>query len=158
MIIGFEIPGTPTPKGRPRHGRGRTYTPAKTVKAEAAIASRAREFFTEPMTGPVHVDIVCAFKPAASWSKKKTAEHLGMPHEQRPDHDNLSKLVCDALNGIAYFDDSQVAKATVEKVWASTERTIISVYPIRETWRQAAEAAQMTIDEILTKSIQRAAE
>lgn len=158
MIIGFEIPGTPTPKGRPRHGKGFTYTPAKTVQAEAAIARRAREFFTEPLVGPVHVDIVCAFKPAKSWSKKKTAEHLGEPHIQRPDHDNLSKLVCDALNGIAYHDDSQVAKATVEKVWASTERTIISIYPIRETWKQVADAAQMTIDEILSQSIKRAAE
>ncbi len=31
------------------------------------------------------------------------------------DFDNLAKSVCDALKGIAWVDDCQVARATVEK-------------------------------------------
>lgn len=37
----------------------------------------------------------------------------------KPDWDNIGKAVCDALNGIAYKDDSQVVSANVYKVWAS---------------------------------------
>lgn len=151
MIIGFEVSGRPFPKQRPRTTKtGRTYTPAKTALAEKAIKNRASEFFSGfRFAGPVHVDIIFVFKPAKSWSKKRTQKAIGQPHEQCPDVDNLSKLVCDALNGIAYVDDKQVAKCTSEKVWGLTERTIISIYPHKDTWRDAADAAQLSVDEVL---------
>ena len=42
----------------------------------------------------------------------------GTPKLTRPDADNLVKLVADALNGIAYGDDSQIVEAHVYKRWA----------------------------------------
>lgn len=35
----------------------------------------------------------------------------------KPDADNIAKIVCDGLNGIAYKDDKQIVSLTVLKVW-----------------------------------------
>ena len=34
---------------------------------------------------------------------------------KKPDADNIAKVVCDALNGLAYKDDAQVIDLTVHK-------------------------------------------
>ena len=36
----------------------------------------------------------------------------------KPDCDNIAKAVLDALNGLAYKDDSQVTELTVRKLYA----------------------------------------
>jgi Holliday junction resolvase RusA-like endonuclease len=33
----------------------------------------------------------------------------------KPDWDNVGKIVCDALNGVAWHDDAQIVDAHVEK-------------------------------------------
>jgi Holliday junction resolvase RusA-like endonuclease len=48
-----------------------------------------------------------------SWSKKKRAEMMGKPHQQRPDLDNLEKAVQDAL----CKEDSHIHKHKTSKVW-----------------------------------------
>ena len=47
----------------------------------------------------------------------------------KPDTDNIAKIVCDALNGVAYHDDKQITSLTVDKVWAEDgiERVEIDV-------------------------------
>lgn len=128
MRISFEVPGKPFGKERPRATRGgRMYTPAKTVAREAAFAKDAAEHFEAPIVGPCRVDVIAVFKPAKSWTKKKTREALGKPHTQKPDRDNVEKLVLDALNGIAYVDDAQVWEGYSRKVWGPEEKTIVTV-------------------------------
>ena len=39
---------------------------------------------------------------------------------KKPDCDNIAKIVLDALNGIAYYDDSQVVSLVVRKHYAET--------------------------------------
>jgi Holliday junction resolvase RusA-like endonuclease len=41
-----------------------------------------------------------------------------MPKTKKPDIDNLTKAILDALNGIAWNDDAQVAQITAKKVWS----------------------------------------
>ena len=48
-----------------------------------------------------------------SWSKKKRAEHVGRPHQQRPDIDNLHKALLDAI----FEEDSAVWDARITKIW-----------------------------------------
>lgn len=38
-----------------------------------------------------------------------------VPHEKKPDLDNLAKSVLDALNGIVWRDDAQVASLSMSK-------------------------------------------
>jgi Holliday junction resolvase RusA-like endonuclease len=73
------------------------------------------------------VTIWATFEPAPSWSKKKTAEHLGRYHTQKPDLDNIEKSILDGLNGIAFKDDSQVADVSKRKVWGPVARVVVTV-------------------------------
>jgi Holliday junction resolvase RusA-like endonuclease len=117
----FSIPGKPTGKGRPRAttigGHARQYSPAKTVSYEGKVALAYRQAYPgEPpyQAGvPLEVSIVALFAIPTSWAKRRKATarwHTGMP-----DADNIAKIVCDALNGIAWTDDAQVARETVLK-------------------------------------------
>ena len=127
-MIRFEIPGKPFAKQRPRMTRqGRTYTPEATVSFERTVQVIAAEHFKQPLVGPVRITIHAIFEPAKSWSKKKRSEHMWMPHTQKPDADNISKAIKDALNRIAYADDSAVADLRVKKQWGDTARTIVTV-------------------------------
>ena len=51
-----------------------------------------------------------------SWSKKKRAEMEWKPHRQRPDIDNLTKAVLDAL----YAEDCVVWSLSIVKQWNSS--------------------------------------
>lgn len=61
-----------------------------------------------------------------SWSKKKRTEMLGKPHQQRPDIDNLSKAVMDAL----CEDDSYIYCLHAEKFWADDPGIDINIIPV----------------------------
>jgi Holliday junction resolvase RusA-like endonuclease len=52
-----------------------------------------------------------------SWSKKKKAVMWGKPHTSKPDIDNLVKAILDALNGVAFNDDSQIWEIQSSKIW-----------------------------------------
>ena len=36
----------------------------------------------------------------------------------KPDSDNIAKIICDGLNGVAYNDDKQIISLKIEKAWA----------------------------------------
>lgn len=52
----------------------------------------------------------------ASWSKKRRAQMLGQPHQQKPDVDNLAKALLDAC----LAEDQGVWDMRVTKRWADT--------------------------------------
>jgi Holliday junction resolvase RusA-like endonuclease len=101
------IPGDPASKGRPRFYQGRTITDAKTHKAEKVIADEFHRKYPDaaPLEGDVW--ILCSFY---------------MGSRRRKDWDNLAKLVCDALNGIAYLDDQQITKCVCFKILPDKKR------------------------------------
>ena len=114
-MIDLTIPGVPVPKGRPRFGGGRAYTPKKTAVAERSFSFRVREALASshhlfPLAGPLVLRCVFTF-PATR------GKILGDFHTQKPDLDNCAKLVLDSLNGFVFVDDAQVASLTVEKRW-----------------------------------------
>ena len=45
----------------------------------------------------------------------------------KPDCDNISKNICDALNEIAYPDDRQIAKLIVEKKFNTENYTVVEI-------------------------------
>ena len=123
------VVGEPVSKGRPRFGRGKTYTPAKTIAAETFIQLCAtQKGVLKMMNGPLRLTITFSMGIPKSWSAKKKAEaELGnIRPTGKPDIDNLIKLVGDALNGIAYKDDSQIVEIQAVKKYGKPQ-TIIHI-------------------------------
>ena len=121
--------GEPVSKGRPRFGRGKTYTPAKTIAAETFIQLCAtQKGVPKMMNGPLRLTVTFSMGIPKTWSAKKKAEaELGnIRPTSKPDIDNLIKLVGDALNGIAYKDDSQIVEIQAVKKYGKPQ-TIIHI-------------------------------
>lgn len=133
-IISITLSGIPRPKGRPRFGKGRIYTPTSTKSYEAGLKLVVRRAMDgrQPLQGAL-VLIVKAFLPIPkSWSKKKKS--MAMESKifptGRPDADNLLKSV-DALNGVVWEDDAQVVDARVAKFYSQEPRLEIVVGPMQ---------------------------
>lgn len=113
----FTLEGDPIPKGRPRHGRsGHSFTPKRTRDAEDAIRTRLLELDITPFDVPVTVTLTfyCATR-------------------RRTDLDNLMKLVCDAMNKVAYTDDHLIHSLRGRlhrKALGETPRTEVRITPL----------------------------
>ena len=129
-MIELVFMGAPVAKGRPRFGDGRTYTPAKTLKAENDIQTQAKTQGVRRLEGALGILIAFHMPIPESWSKKRRSEAVGGYHISRPDADNLKKLVLDALNGLAWDDDSQVAYSVCSKVYSDTPRTEVQIWQL----------------------------
>ena len=129
-MIKLTVPGTPTPKGRPRLGRYGTYTPQKTVDYENLIKQHWNIQYGSavPLEGPLEARITFIFEVPKSWSKRKKELALERytPHTSRPDLDNLIKCL-DALNGLAFKDDSQISSLTADKCYGASAMMILEL-------------------------------
>jgi|GEM_PF-255202 len=132
--IVFTVPGEPTGKGRPRFTRnGAPHTPKKTASYEAAVRAcflqAVRGSFV-PIDEPVCVLVEAFFQaPKRMCTKKLRPQVLeeSLPCTKKPDADNVLKIVCDSLNGIAYRDDSLVAEAVIVKRWSLSPRVHVTI-------------------------------
>lgn len=126
MNIVFKIPAVPV--AQPRHraavinGRAVTYEAPKSAPIHAFKATCRLAYETHmdagPFAGPLAVQLWCVFPRPQSKTRKANRERR-LWHASRPDCDNLAKAVLDALNGLAWVDDSQVARLRVEKVYGT---------------------------------------
>jgi len=78
---------------------------------------------------PLSVYIQYHISPPKSLSLLKRLKLIGTFHTKKPDIDNLSKIILDALNGYAWKDDAQVAELSAIKIYAKEEKTIIKIIP-----------------------------
>lgn len=125
------IDGVPVAKGRPRFGRYGTYTPKKTQEYEEYVKMcwLAKYGSVQPLQQSLEVNIAFYLPIPKSVNKKQRAEMLDgkIKHTKKPDIDNLIKSVLDALNGIAYSDDSKIIKVAAEKQYSEKPRTEIQI-------------------------------
>jgi Holliday junction resolvase RusA-like endonuclease len=49
---------------------------------------------------------------------------------KKPDIDNIEKIIFDALNGIAYNDDSQIVSCWADKFYSTVPRVEVVIYGI----------------------------
>ena len=128
----FIVPGAPVPQPRARiTTRGKfahAYTPKKhpITAYREAIRAAAIAAGAKPHRGLVCVYVIASFKRPASHSTKKGLKKTA-PKTPKPDGDNLLKGILDALNGIAYEDDSQAEKLFVWKRFAETAETRVTI-------------------------------
>ncbi len=132
MVLTFEVPGRPQGKGRPRAytsgGHTRMYTPEQTVTYENWIRlCYQRAYPRVKLAAPVKLEVNAYFTIPKSYSKKR--KFACLMNETRPtakpDADNILKAVCDALNGTAYHDDSEVAEMHIAKLYGMQEHLAV---------------------------------
>lgn len=126
-----------SPKALKRHRtfrRGKfvgTYDPSKNDKADflQVIQNKAPD---KPIEGPVFLVIQFFFdRPKSHYRTGKFAgklkENAPFWHKSRPDLDNLIKFITDAMNGVFYRDDAQIAKITALKIYGERPLTEILI-------------------------------
>lgn len=114
----FTIPGKPMGQPRVRFARMgnfvKTYDPKEATSYKATIIQLAREVGITPMEGPIRL-AVTAYMPRPKRLCRKSDPQGELDAECKPDWDNIGKIVSDALNGVAYADDSQIIEGRVLK-------------------------------------------
>lgn len=146
-MITFSVPGPPHGKARARTVRSKkgesiSYTPARTKYYEHQILSAflfeagnpKKPVFAKGV--PVRIRITAYYKPAARTTKKdmlkiQNGEKFPL---RKPDVDNITKAVLDALNKAAYHDDSQVIEITARKFYSVNEGLTVEIGGAAEEW------------------------
>lgn len=130
METKFYIDATPIGKGRPRVTRHGTYTPKKTQEYEKYV----KHCFVKsceapaPLGRPLFCIIRAYFPVPKSYTKKQHAELPEKPYTKKPDADNIVKSILDALNGIAYEDDSAICEIYCTKYYTARESGYSEVF------------------------------
>lgn len=100
-----------TPLGKPRQTQRDKWARRPAVLRYRAFCDEVRlRGVSLPVSG---CRITFVIPMPESWSKKKRAELIGRPHQQKPDVDNLHKALMDAV----FDDDSAVWDARITKIW-----------------------------------------
>lgn len=134
----FEVPGKVRGKGRPRFMRnGHTYTDKNTVEYEKAIRNAYLRLSRYVSERSVRISIYICFAPNKSDSKRNRAVKLSNEKapKKKPDIDNVIKIVLDALNGVAYKDDTQVNEIHVERHFYSEEKLVVCLTECGDLFR-----------------------
>lgn len=131
----FVILGTPQGKARARTLKnGHSYTPDNTVLYEnhvkqSFIASKDNETYFDDE--PLMVCINAYFEIPKSITKKnlKLIREGKLFPTKKPDADNIGKVICDALNKVAYSDDKQIISLNVAKFYTEdVPRVNVGIY------------------------------
>jgi len=114
---------------------GNKYLDPSVIKYRKAIRNMAilqmRKQKAERIEGAVNMNIIYAFRRPKSLSKKERNEIDGgktVPKTTKPDIDNLTKAILDALNGIVWKDDAQVTQINIQKVWSAKDQIEIEIW------------------------------
>ena len=131
MQVNFTVAGKPTAKGRPRFTKtGHAYTDAKTAAYETLVRASYQQQAGQKLQGALHATIYAYF-PIPKNTPKKLAQEMRdgkVWHTKRPDADNVAKSILDALNGVAYGDDSGVTSLYVVKRYGEEPRVEVSMH------------------------------
>lgn len=121
LVARFTVDGEPMSKARARVVNGHAYTPERTRVAEAGIQAAFKS--TNPSRTP---------HPLLSGTKYGVVALFFHQTRQRRDIDNMLKLILDALNGMAWTDDTQVVEISARKVLVpkGEARTEVAIYEV----------------------------
>lgn len=140
MEVTLFINGKPFGKQRPRFSAGHTYTPKETREYEQRIKTVWKAKKLPMLDGYINLYVEAAY-PVSEYDLKwkRLAKLKGVLFPGRPDVDNIGKICADALNGLAFPDDSRVVLLTVAKRYASyagVRITITSTEPVDQRLQQ----------------------
>lgn len=135
----FVIHGKPQGKARartfynPKLGRVQSMTPENTVLYENLVKQSflqqtdpdARWFNKEPLA--MYITALYQMPKSMTKAERKLVGCGKLHPTKKPDADNIAKVICDALNGVAYGDDTQIIKMNVLKAYTE-ENPRVQVY------------------------------
>jgi len=127
--VQFTIPGPPCPWARAgKHGKVQ-FTPSKQRNAMAVAKDLAFQAMNghPPFEGPLELTILAIYPWPTSMPKKRRNAPGGYFKTTKPDGSNILKLVEDAMNGVVYVDDAQIANLQVQKQYGLTAMTRVTV-------------------------------
>lgn len=125
MDINIFYPVKPKSAPRPRVTKNGTYNNADYTKWKNGLKLLAKTKCKKPLEGAIFMKIEYFYNIPKSWNKAK--KENAKWHTFKPDIDNLQKSVLDALNGIAYIDDSQVCYIQARKKYADIDGVKIEI-------------------------------
>jgi Holliday junction resolvase RusA-like endonuclease len=106
------------------------YTPAKQIEYENWVRLCYQEAYPneKPMEGPIiaHVDVYMRVPKSASKKKREAMLAGEIKPTKKPDLDNCVKQL-DALNGVAFADDSQIVEILARKIFAEEDSMSITL-------------------------------
>lgn len=129
--ITLTIPGEPRGKQRAKWSPVGTYSPKETVNYETYIkqlfAIKYPSFI--PIESALTAELWAGLIIPKSASKKKIGMmKLGIiKPTRRPDVDNILKLTLDALEKLAYKNDSQICRVVIDKDYSERPRLEITL-------------------------------
>ena len=132
--------GPPMGKQRPKFSTCgkfvKAYTPDKTVNYETLVKLTYLEKYqgSPAVDKPLILRMVAWYQLPGSWSKKKREKALlGQIYPTvKPDLDNIVKIICDALNSLAYVDDKQIVELAVSKRYGDCPRVEIEMLEVAD--------------------------
>jgi Holliday junction resolvase RusA-like endonuclease len=142
--VQFTIAGEPKGKGRPKfstiNGHAQAITPERTVIYENLVKTMYAANcgnFKFPDDAQLDMSIIAYFAIPKSASKKKRQDMQDgkIRPTKKPDMDNIIKIIADALNQIAYKDDSQIVDTTIQKYYSDNPRVIVMIKEAEFTWQ-----------------------
>lgn len=130
MVKEFTVNGEPKGKGRPRFNpyahKSRPRTPEDTLVYENLIAweyaRQCKDTFPEKTPIRMTINAYYAIPKSASKKNKRLMETGEIRPTKKPDIDNVVKVYADALNNIAYHDDTQIVSLICEKFYSDKPR------------------------------------
>jgi len=83
----------------------------------------------EPWLGAVAISIEYIIEPTKGWKAEKKALALSgkLYATVKPDGDNVSKSVCDALSQVIYKDDCQIVQYVITKRYGAVAKTVVTI-------------------------------
>ncbi len=142
MKIEFTVPGQPQGKGRARvstfGGFARAYTPEKTQVYENLIKVCYLQKNFPKLQGVLNLTVTAVYLAPTSFSLKKLKKALNgeIRPQTKPDLDNILKVVCDALNKIAYDDDKQIVQMFISKYYGENPYIKIEIEEVESDGNQ----------------------
>lgn len=134
MKVDFTIDGEPEGKARPRFNTktGRAYTTDRTRMYEDYTKLLYRSQIKHFFEGYIRLTVKAYYKIAKSDSKKIKEQKRAniLRPSKKPDIDNVYKLIADALNDIAYKDDTQIIEGAFYKYYSDNPRVEVTIESI----------------------------
>lgn len=121
----MRFPLKPVPKARPRVTSRGTFTPKGTRDFERVLKFSAKQKWQRPMLeGPLGCQIIICIERETKAAMKRDLPCV------KPDLDNFAKAVYDALEGVAFKNDSQVCYQEHSKVYHQENGIIVRLFEL----------------------------